>query len=127
MNDQLIVKTPYQRPRHQKLQVRVTETEKDAIEKLAHSTGLSVAAFLRNVGLGYRVESILDIRKIDDLARMHADLGRLGGLLKLWLTDDPKTKTVGAAAIRTALHKIEASQLEMQKIMRTIITPKAGQ
>lgn len=41
--------------------------------------------------MGYQVESIVDIEQVVELSRVNADLGRLGGLLKLWLANDPRT------------------------------------
>ena len=35
--------------------------------------------------MGYQVDSIVDIKQVNELSRVNADLGRLGGLLKLWL------------------------------------------
>jgi len=59
---------------------------------MATTTGLSAAAYLRNVGLGYQVRSILDNKRVEGLARINGDLGRLGGLSKLSLTDNTKTE-----------------------------------
>ncbi|HEX7234076.1 MAG TPA: hypothetical protein VF243_02315, partial [Nitrosospira sp.] len=64
--------------------------EARAIKAQAQSVGLPVAAYLRNVGLGIEVRSVLDYERIDDLAKINGDLGRLGGLLKLWLTNDER-------------------------------------
>lgn len=111
--------------REQQLHVPVLPEEKATIKKLAASTGLPVAAYLRNVGLGYQVRSILDNERVEELARINGDLGRLGGLLKLWLTDDPRTAQYGERLIRAVLSKIENSQERMQEIMRTMVVPKA--
>ena len=70
------------------LRVPVLPDEEAEIKRLAASVGLPVAAYLRNVGLGYQVPGILDNKRVEELARINGDLGRLGGLLKLWLTDD---------------------------------------
>ncbi|QXE84894.1 conjugal transfer transcriptional regulator TraJ [Geomonas nitrogeniifigens] len=114
------------RPRAQQLHVPVRPDEKAAIEKLAASTGLPVAAYLRNVGLGYQVHNILDRDCVEELARVNGDLGRLGGLLKLWLTDDPRTAQYGERLIRALLAKIENTQDKMQELMRTVVLPKAS-
>ena len=58
--------------------------EKAQIQKNAEASGLSVASFIRKVAMGYQVESIVDIKQVIELSRVNADLGRLGGLLKLW-------------------------------------------
>ena len=111
--------------RARQLHVPVLPEEADAIKKLAAATGLPVAAYLRKVGLGYQVHSILDNKRVEELARINGDLGRLGGLLKLWLTDDPRTAQCGKNIIRALLSKIEATQDEMHEVMRAVVIPES--
>ncbi len=92
------------------LRVPVLPEEEACIKENAAAAGLSVAAYLRNVGMGYEIAGILDHRRVDDLARINADLGRLGGLLKLWLSSDERTSRVGPEVIHTLLEKIERNQ-----------------
>ncbi|RZI59968.1 MAG: conjugal transfer protein TraJ [Pseudomonas sp.] len=54
------------------------------------STGHSTSAYLRKIGLGYPVKSILDYSRVQDLAQVNVDLDRLVGLLKLWLSSDKR-------------------------------------
>ena len=111
-------------PRRSKhLRVPVFPDEEQEVKRLAVASGLPVAAYLRNVGLGYRVSGILDYKRVEELARINGDLGRLGGLLKLWLTDDPRTATFGESTIRAVLAKIEATQAEMLDVMRAVVLP----
>lgn len=110
------------RKAHQ-LRVPVYPDEASEIRRLAMAAGLPVAAYLRNVGLGYRVQGILDHRRVEELARINGDLGRLGGLLKLWLTDDVRTAAFGATTILAVLSKIEDTQAQMQQIMRSVVLP----
>lgn len=114
---------PTRKARH--LRVPVLPEEEAAIKDLAAMTGLSVAAYLRNVGLGYRVHNVLDNRRVEELARINGDLGRLGGLLKLWLSDDPRTAQYGKAVIRAVLSKIETTMDQMHEIMQTVVRPRA--
>lgn len=107
------------------LRVYVLPEEKAAIEANAHQAGLSVAAYLRNVGLGYRVTGITDHKHVEELVRINGDLGRLGGLLKLWLTNSEKTKKIGLAHIAHVLSSIEQTQAEMLKTIRLIVTPRS--
>jgi hypothetical protein len=106
------------------LRVPVLLDEEAAIKRMAASSGLSVAAYLRKLGLGHQVRSILDNLRVEELARINGDLGRLGGLLKLWLTDDPRTARYGRKIIRALLAKIEANQDEMHQVMRTVVIPE---
>ncbi|MBL5913922.1 conjugal transfer transcriptional regulator TraJ [Enterobacter asburiae] len=95
--------------------------EKMQIEANAAAAGLSVAAYLRKVGMGYDVESMVDIKQVNELSRVNADLGRLGGLLKLWLANDPRTVDFSPALIRTLLAKIESTRQELRNIMDKIL------
>ncbi len=119
-----ISKTPTRKARQ--LRVPVLQEEAAAIRQLASAAGLPVAAYLRNVGLGYRVHGILDHQRVEELARINGDLARLGGLLKLWLMDDPRTAQFGETTILAVLSKIEDTQREMQNIMRDVVVPTAA-
>ena len=48
------------RNRQRPLKVWVSPSERAEIERLAESTGLSLSAYLRNVGLGYQPPSMFD-------------------------------------------------------------------
>jgi hypothetical protein len=116
-------KKPTRKHRHLRVPVRPDEAEE--IKRLAGAAGTSVAAYLRNVGLGYQVKSILDHKRVEELARINGDLGRLGGLLKLWLTNDARTAAFGSATIRAVLAKIEGTQGRMHEVMRAVVRPRA--
>lgn len=111
--------------KQRQLRVPVLPSEEETIKRQAASSGLPVAAYLRNVGMGYQVRGILDNKRVEELARINGDLGRLGGLLKLWLTDDPRTLQFGASTIRALLSKIEDTQDKMHDVMRAVVLPRA--
>jgi hypothetical protein len=99
--------------------------EKRQIEAGASAAGLSVSTYLLKIGMGYQVRGILDNKRVEELARINGDLGRLGGLLKLWLTNDPRTEQFGEAIIRAVLSKIEDTQDKMHEVMRAVVLPRA--
>lgn len=99
--------------------------ERERIEENARAAGMSLSAFLLAVGQGYRVQGITDYERVRELARINGDLGRLGGLLKLWLTDDVRTAAFGADTVYRLLARIEATQAEMADVMKTIVRPRA--
>lgn len=107
------------------LKVYCRPDERERIETNARDAGMSVARFLREVGQGYRVRGIVDFEQVRELARINGDLGRLGGLLKLWLTDDVRTARFGEATVRALLERIETTQDQMTGVMRAIVRPKA--
>ncbi len=95
--------------------------EKAQIQANAEASGLSTASFIRKIAMGYQVESIVDIKQVLELSRVNGDLGRLGGLLKLWLANDPRTAKFSPSLIKTLLRKIESTQQELRNIMEKIL------
>ncbi len=110
--------------KHRHLRVPVLPDEEIQIKRNASAAGKPVAEYLRNVGLGYKVHGILDNRRVEEMLHINADLGRLGGLLKLWLTNDVRTEKFGEATIRAVLSKIEQSQSMMQDVIRQVVLPR---
>ena len=99
--------------------------ERELIEANAKMAGISVARYLRDVGQGYQIKGVMDYQHVRELVRVNGDLGRLGGLLKLWLTDDVRTLQFGEATILALLGRIEATQDEMSRIMKAVVQPRA--
>lgn len=75
------------RPRGQHIKVWVTPEEKADIADLAGQAGMRESAYLRAVGLNQPVRSVVDLKAVADLAHVNGDLGRVAGLLKLWLAE----------------------------------------
>ncbi|MCC6921748.1 MAG: conjugal transfer transcriptional regulator TraJ [Nitrosomonas sp.] len=101
--------------RDKRLRVPVLPEEERVIKAKACEAGLAVAEYLRNLGLGYTVPSIIDNRQVDALLKINADLGRLGGLIKLWLTNDERTKYIGKSQLYMTLGTIQETQSVMLK------------
>jgi hypothetical protein len=62
------------------VKVRVAPQERDLIERKARQANVTMSEFIRQAALGREVRSVADRKAM-------ADLNRLGGLLKWWLTD----------------------------------------
>ena len=77
---------------------------------------MPVAVFLRRVGLGAAVPSILDHKAVLALLKVNADQGRLGGLLKLWLSGGHIGAT-SAAEIRRLLYDIKSTQKTLRGLV----------
>ncbi|WOB76274.1 conjugal transfer transcriptional regulator TraJ [Achromobacter xylosoxidans] len=105
------------------IKVYVRPDERALIEENARCAGLSIARYLREVGQGYQVKGVMDYQYVRELVRVNGDLGRLGGLLKLWLSDDMRTAGLTEATILALLSKIEALQDEMTQLMWSIVKP----
>ena len=99
--------------------------ERQQIETNARAAGLSLARYLRDVGQGYRITGVMDYEKVRELARISGDLGRLGGLLKLWLTNDERAAQFGYETIHAVLSRIEKTQDEMGQVMMDVVMPRS--
>ena len=106
------------------MKVYCSPAARAALEAKAKTAGMSLSAYLRAVGAGYPVKSLLDHHRVEELVRINGDLGRLGGLLKLWLTDDERTRAFGVSTVRALLGKIENTQAQMVDVMRQVVVPK---
>ena len=124
---------PDQEPSNQKtvtrkssppLKVYCLPSERAKITENAQAVGLTVSSYLLNVGIGYEIKSTLDSQLVGDLVKVNADLGRLGGLLKLWLTDDKKLAATGHAltegTVRALLKRIEDTQAVMYESVKKL-------
>ncbi|TWI62542.1 hypothetical protein IP91_04063 [Pseudoduganella lurida] len=109
--------------RELRLRVPVLPEEAAEIRRLAKAAGLPVAAYLRQVGQGYRLRGVIDHERIRELATMSADLRRLGDLLELWLQDDPRTRQFGEATIRAVLAKTEETHGAACQLLRSLVQP----
>jgi hypothetical protein len=107
------------------LRVPVLPEEKELITRQAQAANLPVAAYLRTIGMGYEVRGVLDHRRVEELIRINGDLGRLGGLLKLWLTNDERTAAFGESTVRALLGKIEATQSALHGVIRDVVLPRS--
>jgi hypothetical protein len=95
--------------------------ERAAVQANADAAGLSLSTYLLRVGMGYEIQGILDHGRVHELAKVNGDLGRLGGLLKLWLTNDARVAEFTPATIRALLGKIEATQGELRRVMAEVV------
>lgn len=73
------------KPKTKSIHLRVDPDEYETIEASAKDSGLSMAAYLRTLGTEYQVKGKIDQQALLKLLKTASDLGRLGGLLKLWL------------------------------------------
>ena len=107
------------RDRRRPLRVVVSASERARIAERAAAARLSVSAYLRNLGTGWEPKSTLDHQAILALAKVNADQGRLGGLLKLWLSERPG-QGASAVEVRRLLGEIEAAQTGLRKLMERL-------
>lgn len=114
---------PKARRRGKPIEVWVNDEEKELITARAAEAGLSRSGYLRAVGLHYPIRSVVDLAVVSDLAKVNGDLGRVAGLLKLWLT---AKRGQGVAAIEVDAIMIEFRRLQVEMLgkMSSIIRAK---
>ena len=99
------------------VKVWVTAAEKAAIAEKAAAHSMSSSRYLRALGLALPIQSTIDHRAVLDLLKINADLGRLGGLIKMWLTSDQSFESGSAQALQRkldgTLNQIRALQKQM--------------
>ena len=69
--------------------------------------------------MGYMPPSKIDKNHILDLAKINGDQGRLGGLLKMWLTNDERQEEVVGIQVRRTLDEIaEVQRLLLESVKK---------
>lgn len=110
------------RPRREvpPVKVWVTDVDKSEIAKRAEQAGLSMSAYLLAAGLNHKTRSVLDLKAVAELARVNGDLGRVAGLLKLWLAEK---RGQGARALDVEAMMVEFRELqgEVRTIMSKVV------
>ncbi|WP_095067071.1 CopG family transcriptional regulator [Pseudomonas sp. Irchel 3A18] len=96
------------RRRGKPIEVWVTDEEKAVITDKAKEAGMSRSGYLRALGMNTPIRSVVDLTSVGDLAKVSGDLGRVAGLLKLWLAEK---RGEGADAI-----DVESIMLEFRRL-----------
>mgnify|MGYP000021932481 CR=1 FL=1 len=107
--------------KYEHIHFRISKKHKEIIEANARKCDLSVGEYLRQCGVGITPRSHEHLERINDLVHINGDLGRLGGLLKLWLTDDLKVSYYGRTGIVRLLREIEVNRLQLEDVLEKIL------
>lgn len=78
----------------ERLSIRVTKEEKEEIILKAQGVKKTPSTFLRELSLGYKIQSRIDQIALNELMKTRADFGRVGGLFKIWLVSNEEVKEV---------------------------------
>ena len=70
---------------------------------------MSRSGYLRALGMNTPIRSVVDLTAVADLAKINGDLGRVAGLLKLWLSEKPG---FGASAATVEAMMVEFRELQ---------------
>jgi hypothetical protein len=114
------------RPRRARIEVWVDLNEKAQLSKNAAAAGLSNAAFLRAVGLNTPIKARADLDAVRELVRVNGDLGRVAGLLKLWLAEKrgQGARPVDVEELMVDFRKLQAKVLD--RISAIVYSRKSG-
>lgn len=108
------------------LQVYCTGEERQLIEEQAQRAGLSLSEFLRNVGMGYPIKCRVDQQAIQNLGKVNADMARLGGLLKMLLSNEERFVGYSGEQLRkqaiTLLGDIDRIKTHLYAVAQKILT-----
>lgn len=109
------------------LPVVVSPDEKATIDANAAAAGMSASRYLRTLGLGYEPAALVqDSADMATLVQIHGDQGRLGGLLKMWLTDRAKYNSTQEVTIHKLMEDIATAQRKMVEAMDAILAKAKG-
>lgn len=70
-------------PKKEKIEIRVTSEDKKQLKELAQAHAMSLSEYLRQAGLMQEITSRTEIEITLGLAKINANLARLGNMLKL--------------------------------------------
>lgn len=111
-----LAKTARPRRKVPPVKVWVTDAEKAELAERAAQAGLSVSAYMLAAGLNHPIRSVLDLNAVADLVRVNGDLGRVAGLLKLWLAEK-RGHGARSVDVEALMRDFRALQAELHQIM----------
>lgn len=98
------------------LRAYLTPHEYEIVKKKAAQASRSVSAYVRAVCLGHEVRSTVDHDAVLALLKINADLGRLGGLLKLSISQ----KAADVIAVRELLEGINSTRRRLDEKIKSL-------
>ena len=98
----------------------VTPDEHAEIQANAKRAGLSCSTYMKRVCLGLPTPSLEKQQYRLELLKINADIGRLGGLFKLCLSEKETPLQALHPQVRHVLREIEARQREMKTLISKI-------
>jgi hypothetical protein len=107
------------RRRGKPIEVWVNDEEKALITERANQAGLSRSGYLRAVGMNYPIRSVVDLTAVADLAKVNGDLGRVAGLLKLWLAEK-RGQGANPHDVEAMMNNFRSLQAEMLAVMSRV-------
>ena len=116
-----IKKRSEKRRRKLDVHVRLSENEARVARANASNSGLSTASLMRELAVGHQPRSIIDSKHIIKLIHLRADLGRAGGLLKLWLGEDKNMPRAERIDVNRVLDTIRENQAQLRSAIDLLL------
>ena len=116
-----IKKRSDKRRRKLDVHVRLTDNEARVARANASNSGLSTASLMRELAVGHQPRSIIDSKHIIKLIHLRADLGRAGGLLKLWLGEDKNMPRAERIDVNRVLDTIRENQAQLRSAIDLLL------
>ncbi|HDY4894503.1 TPA: CopG family transcriptional regulator [Yersinia enterocolitica] len=102
------------------IKVWVSEDASAEIEDKARQANMSLSAYLSAVGRNSPIRSVVDLLAVADLAKVNGDLGRVAGLLKLWLAEK-RGQGASTMDVEAMMNNFRKLQSEVLAIMSRVI------
>ena len=101
-------------------QVRMTPEEFEVLSAKAATYGVKLPQYLRDCGMERPLRSLAEQRVFSVLSQLNADQGRLGGLLKLWLTEEERSAQGWNRDIKELLEGIKLNQEQISAALGSL-------
>jgi len=108
------------RPRGSSIEVWLTPEERAEIASRAVDTYHSQSSFLRAAVFGGHLHSRYDLEAIKVLVKVGGDVGRVAGLLKLWLSER-RGQVARPADVEMAMADCRTLQSEIGAVMSRVV------
>ena len=108
------------RRREQRITVRLSDDELATVLDAASGSSLRPSTLMRELALGHRPRSTVDRQAVHRLAILRSDLGRVGGLLRMWLTNDERLAFGEALDVPDLVAKIDHLRAEIEAAVRAL-------
>jgi hypothetical protein len=106
-------------PNKKPVKAYLTPDEHQQVAASAAKAGLTVSTFVKRVCLGQEVRSTVDHQAVLAVMQANADLGRLGGLFKMFLSEGKAGPS--ADELRATLRSIEVTKDQVAKECNALV------
>jgi len=103
------------------IRARVSEHEYNHIKLKAQNMGLPLSAYIRNISMNYPIKSVVDQNALNILVTTKADMARVGGLLKMALTNNAPLGYRSPKEIESLLQDIEDKAEKLLNISEKLL------